>query len=286
MTTEGDPMTARPGEAEFLAAYDPGKYDRPSQTSDVCIFTIRDGLLQILLIRRADHPYQGYWCLPGGFVGAANSREDGGESSYDAAYRELAEETGLETFTGHLEQLRTYDEPGRDPRGKVVTVAYVAVAPGLPDPTAGSDAADARYWPIVDLDLDAQQAAYRAGRPYTGDAPVLGFDHSIIASDALERVRSKLEYTTLATRFLPEPFTLPDLRRVYAAVWGAAPDLANFRRKVLSTDGFVVPDAGRAEPGGPGRPPALDRRGDADMLFPPLLRARPGDEPDDRDPEL
>jgi 8-oxo-dGTP diphosphatase len=146
-----------------------------------------------------------------------------------------------------------------------VSVAHVALAPGLPDPRPGGDAIAARWWPVEDL-------ALQDGGP---DAPSLAFDHAEILADAVERVRSKLEYTTLAASFVEEPFTLADLRRVYAAVWGTAPDLGNFRRKVLGTDGFVVeaqrsPDAAAGAAGG--RPPLLYRRGDAVNLHPPLLR--------------
>jgi 8-oxo-dGTP diphosphatase len=253
----------RAGEPEFLRAYDPGEFPAFAVSVDLAVFTIRAGLLTVLLIQRRDHPFRGYWALPGGFVRAS-------ESAGDAARRELSEETGVTTFTGHLEQLATYSDPARDPRMRVVSVAHVALAPGLPEPRAGGDAAAARWWPVEDLGLSS-------GRPASGgpDAPTLAFDHAQIIADAVERVRSKLEYTTLATSFVDEPFTLADLRRVYAAVWGTAPDLANFRRKVLSTPGFVT-EAQRspvaaAGPAG-GRPPLLYRRGDADVLHPPMLR--------------
>jgi 8-oxo-dGTP diphosphatase len=227
-------------------------------TVDLAVFTIRGALLTVLLVQRRDHPHRGFWALPGGFVRAS-------ESAGDAAVRELAEETGVTAFTGHLEQLRTYSDPGRDPRMRVVSVAYVALAPGLPDPRPCGDAAAARWWPVEDLGLDD-------GGP---DAPPLAFDHAQILADALERVRSKLEYTTLAVSFVAEPFTLADLRRAYAAVWGTAPDLGNFRRKVLGTDGFVAEaqrsGAAAAGPAG-GRPPLMDRRGDAVILRPPMLR--------------
>jgi 8-oxo-dGTP diphosphatase len=257
----------RAGEREFLHGYDPGEFPPFAVTVDLAVFTIRAGLLAVLLVQRRDHPYRGFWALPGGFV-----REN--ESAGDAALRELAEETGVTTFTGHLEQLRTYSDPGRDPRMRVVSVAHVALAPGLPDPRPGGDAIAARWWPAEDLGLED-------GAP---DAPPLGFDHAQIVADALERVRSKLEYTTLAVSFVEEPFTLADLRRVYAAVWGKAPDLGNFRRKVLGTPGFVTeaqrsPDAAAGSAGG--RPPLLYRRGDAVILHPPMLRPAEGshDEP-------
>jgi len=248
----------RPSELEFLRSYDPGDFPAFAVTVDLAVFTIRAGLLTVLLIQRRDHPYRGYWALPGGFV-----RAD--ESAGDAAARELAEETGVTAFTGYLEQLRTYSDPGRDPRMRVVSVAHVALAPGLPDPRPGGDAAAARWWPVEDLGLDD-------GGP---DAPPLAFDHAQILADARERVRSKLEYTTLAISFVAEPFTLADLRRVYTTVWGAAPDLGNFRRKVLRTSGFVAeaqrsPTAAAGPAGG--RPPLLYRRGDAAVLHPPMLR--------------
>jgi len=248
----------RLGEREFLHGYDPRDFPPFAVTVDLAVFTIRAGLLTALLVQRRDHPFRGYWALPGGFVRAS-------ESAGEAAVRELEEETGVAGFTGHLEQLRTYSDPDRDPRMRVVSVAHVALAPGLPDPRPGGDAAAVRWWPVEDLGLDNSDP----------DSPPLAFDHAQILADAVERVRSKLEYTTLAAGFVDEPFTLADLRRVYTAVWGKAPDLGNFRRKVLSTGGFVA-EAQRsgeaaAGPAG-GRPPLLYRRGDAAFLYPPMLR--------------
>jgi 8-oxo-dGTP diphosphatase len=218
---------------------------------DVALLTIRDGSMCVLLVRRADDPFRGAWALPGGFVG-----ED--ESAEDAARRELLEETGLDALPvgAHLEQLATYSEPARDPRERVVSVAYLAFAPRLPMPVAGGDAAQARWWSVADLDRVA-----------------LAFDHDRILSDAVERVRAKIEYSTLAAAFLEEPFTLGQLHRVYAAVWGEGPHLPAFRRKVMSTSGFVE----RVEDG-TGDGPALFRRGPALWLNPPMLRP-PWDDP-------
>ena len=224
---------------------------------DIAIFTIRDGVLSVLLVERGEEPFRGSWALPGGFV-------EPDEDAEQAAWRELHEETGVERFSGHLEQLRTYSAPDRDPRMRVVSVAHVALAPDLPDPKAGTDAADARWWAVEDV-LE----------PEDGEGPTLAFDHHQILVDALARVRSKLEYTTLATEFVSEPFTLAELRRVYAAVWGSPPDLGNFRRKVLGTDGFVVPTDSHGNPTGTGgRRALLYRRGPAKLIQPPMVRAQ------------
>ena len=272
-------MTARPGEAEFLATYDPRAYPAFALTVDLTIFTIRAGVLSALLIQRGNHPYRGFWALPGGHV------NHGQENTEQAARRELGEETGIDwsDASGFLEQVATYTDPDRDPRIlaglHVASVAYFALAPDLPDAHAGSDTYEARWWPVDDLDLQTQRAAWDGRGDYAGEAPHLAYDHALILSDALERVRAKLEYTTLAAQFVQEPFSLAELRRVYQAVWGTAPDLGNFRRKVLSTEGFVVAvekaDRPASEAGG--RPPLLYRRGDAQYLYPPMLRPGSGD---------
>lgn len=232
------------------AGYDASAHPPFAVTVDLAVFTIRDGALSLLLVERGTDPYAGHWALPGGFV-------EPDEDALTAARRELAEETALSELSVHLEQLKTYSAPDRDPRMRVVSIAYVVLAPNLADPQAGSDAADARWWTVEDL-LDE-------------DGPQLAFDHAEIVADALERVRSKLEYTTLAAQFVTEPFTLAELRAVYAAVWGVAPDLGNFRRKVLSTDGFVVPTDQRGSSSG-GPRPLLFRRGPATALQPAMLR--------------
>ncbi|SCL59136.1 8-oxo-dGTP diphosphatase [Micromonospora citrea] len=240
-------------EREFLAAYDPRAYPAVAVTVDVVALTIRHGALHLLLIRRGEPPFEGHWALPGGFVRPA-------EDLLAGARRELAEETGLGgegLRRVHLEQLASYGDPDRDPRMRVVSVAHLAFAPDLPDPAAGSDADEAAWLPVTGL----------ASRQ-------LAFDHGRIIDDALERARSKLEYTPLATRFLAGEFTISELRAVYETVWGHPLHAGNFHRKVLSVPGFVESTGANTERGGArGGPRArLYRAGDARLLHPALLR--------------
>ncbi|MER7488836.1 NUDIX domain-containing protein [Streptomyces sp. NPDC126497] len=238
-----------------VVGYDKYAFEPFAVTVDLAVFTLRAGTLHVLLVERGEEPYTGRWALPGGFV-----RPD--ESAERAARRELGEETGLTDVSGlHLEQLRTYSEPGRDPRMRVVSVAFAALLPDAPEARGGSDAAQARWTPY-------------------GSARGLAFDHDRILADARERVGAKLEYTCLATAFCPPEFTLGELQQVYETVWGTALDRPNFRRKVLATPGFVeaVPGAARLT-GGRGKPAALYRAGTATALHPPLLRPTPEGRP-------
>jgi 8-oxo-dGTP diphosphatase len=172
---------------------------------DLVIFTIRDGELHALLIQRAAPPFEGRWALPGGFILH-------GESLEDAALRELGEETGVRNV--YLEQLYSFGDPDRDPRGRVVSVAYYALVAADRAPlSAGSDASDARWWPVA-------------------EHPALAFDHGRILEYALERLRNKLEYTTVGFQLLPPKFTLTQLQLVYEAILGRALDKRNFRRKM------------------------------------------------------
>ncbi|MFB8242729.1 NUDIX domain-containing protein [Kitasatospora purpeofusca] len=154
-------------EQDWLAAYDPRAYTPVAVTVDVVALTLRQGRLHVLLVERALPPYQGRWALPGGFL------RPGEESLDEAAARELAEETGLPGTVGaeaalsriHLEQLGSYGVPDRDPRMHVISVAYLAFAPDLPDPRAGSDAAHAAWHPVTDLDLRPAGRSESAGAP-------------------------------------------------------------------------------------------------------------------------
>lgn len=251
-----------------MPPYDPSTFPPFAVTVDLVVLTVRRHALCALVVRRGESPFQGRWALPGGFVRAD---EDLGA----AAARELVEETGLCAHDpaapaigngAHLEQLATYGDPGRDPRMRVVSVAHLALAPDLPAPRAGGDANSARWAPVEDL--------LGPGSGIEGDgegSPPLAFDHAKILDDGVERARSKIEYSSLATAFCPPEFTVGELRRVYEAVWGVVLDPRNFHRKVTGTPGFLVPSGGTTTRQG-GRPAQLFRAGAATVLNPPMLR--------------
>nr|WP_208329275.1 NUDIX domain-containing protein [Streptomyces sp. 846.5] len=245
-----------------MSRYDPSAFPPFAVTVDLVVLTVRDHALCALMVRRGEPPFQGFWALPGGFV-----RPD--EGLIEAAARELAEETGLRTHGAagqgpgvgaHLEQLATYGDPQRDPRMRVVSVAHLALAPDLPTPRPGGDVRSARWAPVEEL----------LGRG-KDDGLLLAFDHTRILADGVERARSKIEYSSLATAFCPEEFTVGELRQVYESVWGVSLDPRNFHRKVTGTPGFLVPAGGTTTRQG-GRPAQLFRAGDATVLNPPMLR--------------
>ena len=175
---------------------------------DIVIFTLREGVLHVLLIRRGVPPFKGKWALPGGFVEEAESLDA-------AALRELEEETGVSDV--YLEQLYSFGDPKRDPRGRVLSISYFALLSSERELRSGTDAADARWFP-----------AY--------DAPRLAFDHRKILDYALVRLRYKLEWTTVGFELLPKKFTLTELQRVFEAVLGRQLDKRNFRRKILKLE--------------------------------------------------
>jgi len=177
-------------------------------TVDIVLFTIRDRQLHLLLIRRLAKPFENRYALPGGFV-----REE--ESLDAAAARELREETGVEKV--YLEQLYTFGDPKRDPRGRVVTVAYYALVPHTQVLSAGTDAADAAWFPVTEL-------------------PALAFDHRKIVEYAHQRIRNKLDYTNVGFELLPDKFTLTELQLVHEAILGESLDKRNFRRKIIQEE--------------------------------------------------
>ncbi len=174
-------------------------------TTDIIIFAISDRSLKVLLVKRKYQPFAGLWAIPGGFVNDQESLED-------AARRELQEETGLKDI--YLEQLYTFGDPNRDPRGRIVSIAYYAVVSDTQKVKGGSDAKEAEWFPVSKL-------------------PFLAFDHQRILNYAIERLQNKLEYTTVGFALLGDKFTLTELQQVYEAVLDKPFDKRNFRRKVL-----------------------------------------------------
>ncbi len=192
---------------ESAETYDAKKFERPSVTVDIVVFTVRDSGLNALLVKRKSWPFEGCWALPGGFVKMDESLEE-------AAARELEEETGVNDV--YIEQLYTFGYPKRDPRTRVITVVYFAlIDSGNIRLRATADASEAAWFSVKDI-------------------PKLAFDHDKILAYALQRLRWKLEYTNVAYSLLPEKFTLTDLQKVYEIILGRGLDKRNFRKKILS----------------------------------------------------
>jgi len=182
-------------------------YEKPSVTVDIVIFTIKNNELKILLVKRNIDPFKGKWAIPGGFVRIKESLEE-------AAKRELQEETGVKDV--YLEQLYTFGDLDRDPRGRVITVAYIALSnhENL-KLSASTDASEAELFPVFKL-------------------PSLAFDHAKIVNYALKRLRWKFEYTTVAFSLLPNKFTMGQLQQIYEIVFNKKFDKRNFAKKLLS----------------------------------------------------
>jgi 8-oxo-dGTP diphosphatase len=208
--------------------YDASKYEKPGVTVDVLFFTIKDGKLQVLLIKRAAWPFQGYWALPGGFVGMDEDLDE-------AAAREIYEECGVKNL--FLEQLFTFGEPKRDPRTRVITVAYYALAPSEEIKKVQIDEVkEAKYFPIDSL-------------------PKLAFDHKKIIEVGFERLKNKIGYSSIVFGLLPKVFSLSDVQGIYETIYGKSIDKRNFRKWMIST-GLLV-STGKKKSGQAHRPALL-----------------------------
>ncbi|MDB5080218.1 MAG: hydrolase [Chloroflexi bacterium] len=241
-TGNTQPSQLQAADYEYLATYQPSNYERPSVTVDIVILTVSDQDLKVLLVKRNVPPYQGLWAVPGGFVGMQESLDK-------AARRELLEETGVANV--YLEQLYTFGEPGRDPRTRVITVAYFALVEASQVKTlrAGSDAGEVAWWSIYKL-------------------PELAFDHGQILDYTLQRLRGKLGYSNIAFQLLPEKFTLTELQRVYEVILGEKLDKRNFRkglsirelnRSSESSKTYMLEELPETRPGGNYGPTKLFR---------------------------
>ena len=234
-------MATKTRDARVPLGYDPSHFPAFAVTVDVVVLTMSEGLLHVLLVCRGEAPFDGMWAIPGGFKRPT-------ETLAEAAKRELVEETGVDAAS-LLSQFGAYGDPQRDPRMNVVTIAYLAVLRDVGTVSGGSDAAAAALIPVSDV--------------LKGKVD-LAFDHLQIVRDAIERVRKELELTGIAAAFVGPTFTLAELRAVYEAVWGVQLDAANFRRSVVTEDGWVIPTGRRARPGpAGGRPAELYRAGRA-----------------------
>lgn len=262
-------------EEQFIAAYDPGNFERPSVTVDMLIFTVTDEenenyrklpdkVLKLLLIKRGDHPCLGQWALPGGFV-------EMDESLDEAALRELKEETNIHNI--YMEQLYTWGDVDRDPRTRIISTSYMSLVDSSTLNVKASDDADDAKWFTVTCKLHQEQktitqsgyvlqsvlklnlsndennlsAAVQITKTVEGkvtkvereivEQDGIAFDHAKIIEYAIKRLRSKIEYTDIAFNLMPERFTLTQLQKVYEVILDTELLKANFRRKIA---GMVI----------------------------------------------
>jgi len=212
-------------------------YPHPALTTDIVIFTIQQQQLKSLLVKRSGEPYEGKWALPGGFVSMH-------ENLRQCAERELAEETGVSGV--YLEQLYTFGDPDRDPRERIITVAYYALIP--------SDKLQLRAAP------DAEAVAWFA----MDDLPKLAFDHDKILRKAKQRLSDKLDYSTIVFQFMPVDFTLSELQDVQQVISEEDVDKRNFRKWVLALD--IIKETGKERREGRHRPAKLYRLKDRNKV--------------------
>jgi 8-oxo-dGTP diphosphatase len=239
-------------ELAFLATYDASGYSRPSVAVDVVLLTVRDEALWTLLGRRVDHPARDRWALPGGFVGIDESLDA-------AADRVLRDKAGLpDVFS---EQLYTFGAPERDPRTRVISVAYYAlVDPATLDRTVGRVDDDRRRIARLAVAWAGETGGPVEALDPAGTPLPLAFDHAEILGTAVKRIRGKLDYAPIGFELLPAMFSLRDLRLVHEAILGRALNKDSFRRRILDR-GLVVPTGQRAAGVGH-RPPELYRFAD------------------------
>ena len=253
-------------EKEFLKGYDQSKYERPSVTADSVTLTVRRGerrsfrydpenKLRLLLIRRKNHPYKGCWALPGGFL-------EPGESIEECVLRELYEETGAKPSA--LFPLGMYSKPGRDPRGWIISEAFVTVIRGDTEVRGGDDAEDARWFDVSFFKDGNGRRKFRLEdgetviTPDEGESDSLAFDHARIISDALSMIAERVRHGGHIYEFMPDKFTFAELQASYEALTGETEQNSNFRRKMSAQ----VEPTGQFTSGAGHRPAELYRRKD------------------------
>lgn len=262
MARPAGPGSGGPGSAGAgPAGYDVTQYPAFAVTVDVVVLAMDDGVMKVLLVQRRGEPFAGSWALPGGF-------KTPDETLDEAAARELLEETGVAapadlSAPAALVQVGAYGDPGRDPRTNVVTVVYRAALAAAPAPRAGTDAAEAWWFPVAEVLAGTTE---------------LAFDHHRIVTDAVERTSAELESSAVALAFVPREFTLTQLRRVYDQLWGTELDAGNFRRSLkIGVEDYVRGTAALVEPSSEGgRPGELFRAGDRELwrAAAPVRRSR------------
>jgi 8-oxo-dGTP diphosphatase len=219
-------MKSENDEETFLKEYQSKSYPTPAVTVDLTIFTIIDTDLKILLIKRGAHPFKDHWALPGGFVQIGDLHSPP-ESLEEAALRELREETGLPTNNIFLQQLHTFGSVNRDPRMRVITVAYFSLIPSDLSTliAAGSDATAAKWVSVSELqDIQPPYSFAIANK-------ILAFDHAEIIQKAIDRIQFLITHTPIAFELVPNTFTISELRSVHEGIDGKSYDPSNFRRK-------------------------------------------------------
>jgi 8-oxo-dGTP diphosphatase len=223
-------------ETDFLRGYDPDAFDRPSVAVDLVLLGMLDGRLSVLLLQRGQHPFAGRWALPGGFVGIAEALDT-------AAERVLREKAGI--ANAHLEQLYTFGAVDRDPRMRIITVAWLALL--TEDAFAAALAANP---PLLSAAIDVPWTGEAGGevRPLSpeGSALPMAFDHAEILALAILRLRGKLDYSDVGFALLPELFTLRQLQDVHEAILGTTLNKPAFRRRMLDK-GWLAPTGAREE---------------------------------------
>ena len=216
---------AEQSERDFLATYDPSAFEHPSVTVDVALISIAHRKLTTLVVRRTEHPQRGSWALPGGFVQL-------GESLDTAAARVLATKAGLRDV--FLEQLYTFGEPGRDPRTRVITVAYYALVNR--GRFIGANSENGRpLEAVINVPWEGETGGPVSVADTSGSPLELAFDHADILGMAVKRLRGKLDYTPIGFQLLPETFTLRQLQEVHETILGRRLNKDSFRRRMLAS---------------------------------------------------
>jgi len=218
-------MSSPETQASFLENYNIHEFDIPLTSVDMTIFTIEDDTLKLLLVKRAQFPNKGEWALPGGFI---NLKTD--DTLNDTVSRKLKEKTGVDI--SHLEQVATYGSASRDPRGWSVTISYMALISNKNITLTSDESSEEVAW----LPIEEVQNNYQ-----------LAFDHSSILAESYQRLKSKVQYTSLPINLLPNTFTLSELQKTFELILGYSIEKKSFRRRLLSAD--IITETGEMRVG-------------------------------------